>query len=101
MTQLRFGAVGKVPSSRSTKNPAAVGSGVIDVGLVAMFDWSRCNAAPFHQLRRLIAAGVSFDRRLFRPASLSTQCFSIGGPIGSLRSVMTGQLRAISAFSAV
>lgn len=29
------------------------------------------------------------------------QFFSIGGPIGSLRSVITGQLRAISALRAV
>ena len=34
-------------------------------------------------------------------ANCAAQCFSIGGPIGSLRSVMTGQLRAISALRAV
>ena len=36
-----------------------------------------------------------------RDANSAAQCFSIGGPIGSLRSVMTGQLRAISALRAV
>jgi hypothetical protein len=40
-------------------------------------------------------------RKTILRQSEKNQCFSIGGPIGSLRSVMTVQFGAISAFSAV
>ena len=44
---------------------------------------------------------AGMDRRPVNSYRSGGQCFSIGGPIGSLRSVMTGQLSAISAFNAV